>query len=348
MNSIERMNAALQHREADRVPVYPLLCGVTRNLIGASYPDWSTNMDVCAESFIQSARQYDIDCVVALIDLSVECDAWGQKIIYPKDDAAHPDYSQCVIQELDDYAKIKKADFHTSKRMMGEIELCRRLVQEIGDEKPVIAFIFGPLGTLSMLRSQQEMYMDLYDDPDAVAGAAREICETLKDYARALAETGVSGIMVDTLFSSGSIMSKEMWDEIEGPLVEELADTIRSTGCAVMIHNCGQRVYFDAQIRRMKPDAISFLYPPDDCKDFAECKEKYGDKVTLIGCVNPADAILGTDEEWDKQCRDQIDLMAKGGGFVLATGCEYPSGASFDRAQRMIDIAKTYGKYQKD
>ena len=93
--------------------------------------------------------------------------------------------------------------------------------------------------------------------------------------------------------------------------------------------------------------AISFLYPPDDCADFAECKQKYGDKVTLIGAVTPASAVIGTDEEWDKQCRDQIDAMAKGGGFMLATGCEYPANASFDRAQRMIDIARTYGAYQK-
>ena len=63
--------------------------------------------------------------------------------------------------------------------------------------------------------------------------------------------------------------------------------------------------------------------------------------------MTQANAVIGTDEEWDKECRDQIDAMAKGGGFVLATGCEYPSGASFDRAQRMIDIAKTYGSYRK-
>lgn len=98
----------------------------------------------------------------------------------------------------------------------------------------------------------------------------------------------------------------------------------------------------------MKPAAISFLYPPDDCKDFAECKKKYGDVTTLIGCVTPASAVIGTNEEWDKQCRDQIDALTKGGGFMLATGCEYPANASFNRAQRMIDIAKTYGKYKND
>ena len=73
---------------------------------------------------------------------------------------------------------------------------------------------------------------------------------------------------------------------------------------------------------------------------------KYGDVTTLIGCVTPASAVIGTDEEWDQECRDSIDAMAKGGGFVLAAGCEYPANASFDRAQRMVEIAKTYGKYE--
>ena len=96
----------------------------------------------------------------------------------------------------------------------------------------------------------------------------------------------------------------------------------------------------------MQPAAISFLYPPDDCKSFAECKEKYGDKITLIGCVPPPLVVTGTDEEWDAACRASIDEMGANGGFVLATGCEYPANASLDRAKRMVDIAKTYGKYE--
>ena len=163
--------------------------------------------------------------------------------------------------------------------------------------------------------------MDLYDDPDAVKRAVAEINETLKDYCKALMETGVNGIMLDTLFASGSIMSKSMWDEMEGVYVEELAQVIRENNGLVMIHNCGQNVYFDIQIKRMDPVAISFQYPPDDCADFKECKEKYGKDITLIGCVTPANAVIGTDEEWDEMCKKNIDDMAAGGGFILATGC---------------------------
>ncbi len=347
MNAMERVVATLQHKEADRVPVYPVLGGGTRSYTNASYKDWSTNADICAESLLKCREDLDLDCIVTLIDLSVECTAWGQELIFPELDAAHPDYSKSVIQEIEDYANIKKVDYTTCERMMMHIETCKKVVAGAKGEFPVVAFVFGPLGTLSMLRNQQDMYMDLYDDPDAVREAARNIAETLKDYCRALMKTGVQGIMLDTLFASGSIMSKDMWMEMEGDLARELAAVIREEGGLVMIHNCGGKIYFDVQIETMHPDAISFLYPPADCKDFAECKEKYGDKTTLIGCVTPATAVIGTDEEWEAECKMCIDTMAKGGGFVLGTGCEYPSGINFDRARKLVEIGKTYGSYNK-
>ena len=279
---MERVVAALQHQEPDRVPVYPILCGITRKLTGVSYPEWSQDADKCAEAFIKSTEEFDIDCIVTLIDLSVECAAWGQKLIFDENEAAHPDYSQCVIQDIEDYPKIKKVDYRTCDRMMMHIDVCKKLVAAKGGEKPIVAFVFGPLGVLSMLRNQEDLYMDIYDDPDAVKEAVKEINETLKEYCIALAETGINAIMFDTLFASGSIMSKEMWDDMEGEAIEELSNVVREYNCMVMIHNCGEKIYFDAQIKRMDPVAISFLYPPDDCASFAECKEKYGDKVRVV------------------------------------------------------------------
>ena len=346
MNSFERIRAFLERRPADRVPVYPILAGVNRKLIGADYPSWSTDAQICASGFLKSAEAFDIDCLVTLIDLSVECDAWGQKIIYPENEAAHPDYTDVVIKDIEDYEKIQKVDYRQSKRMMMHIDVIKRLVAEKKGKLPIVAFVFGPLGTLSMLRGQQDMYLDLYDDPDAVRNAVMRVAETLADYVGALCDAGADAIMWDTLFASGSIMSKEMWKDMEAEPMKMLAQVVRDHGCINMIHNCGQKVYFDVQIEAVQPAAISFLYPPDDCEDFAECKKKYGDKVALIGCVTPANAVIGTDDEWDKQCTDQIDAMAAGGGFMLATGCEYPANASFDRARRMIDIAKSYGVYQ--
>ena len=345
MNSMERVVATLMRTGADRTPVYPILSGVTRKLVGASYEEWSTNADVCAEAFYKSVKEFELDTAVTLIDLSVECDAWGQKIIYNENDAAHPDYNDLVIKDIADYAKIKKVDYRSSKRMMMHIDVCKQLVEKANGEFPVVAFVFGPLGVLSMLRNQQDMYMDIYDDPDAVKEAAREINETLKEYTNALIDTGVAAVMLDTLFASGSIMSKDMWREMEGDLAKELADICHERKCLVMIHNCGEKIYFDAQIESMNPCAISFLHVPDDCTDFADCKAKYGDKVTLIGCVPPPMVVVGTDEEWVAECKHQIDIFGAGDGYMLATGCEYPSGSGFERAKLMVDVAKTYNPH---
>ena len=345
MNSIERVVAAISHKEPDYVPVYPILSGVTRHLVGADYKTWATDADVCTAAFVKAASEFDIDCLVTLVDLSVECDAWGQELIYPANEAIHPNYDNCVVKDIEDYKKIKKVDYRSSKRMMFHIEVCKNLVEQVGQEKPIVAFVFGPLGVLSMLRRQEDLYMDIYDDPDTLKAAVTAINETLKDYVNAIIDTGVHAVMLDTLFASGSIMSKDMWMEMEGVFVKELADICHERGVMVMIHNCGKDIYFDVQIETMKPVAISFMYPPDDCKDFAECKAKYGSKLSLIGCVPPVMVVTGSDEEWDAYCKQQIDEMAKGGGYMLATGCEYPANAPFDRAKRMIEIAKTYGKY---
>lgn len=348
MDSKTRVMSVLSHKIPDRVPVYPILSGISRKLVDASYKEWSTNSDVYSLSLIKACEKYEQDLIVTLIDLSVECDAWGQEIIYPDNEAAYPNYDNPVIKDIDDYKKIQKVDYKSSKRMMMHIDSIKKIVKGLNGEKNVVAFVFGPLGVLSMLRGQEKMYMDLYDAPDLMKEAVNNITQTLKEYCKALIDAGADAIMLDTLFASGSIMSKPMWTDMEGEASKEIADYVRENGSAFMIHNCGQKIYFDAQIEMMNPDAISFLYPPDDCEDFVQCKEKYGDKVTLVGCIPPALAVTGNEDEWEKSCKEAIDTMGQGGGFILATGCEYPANASFDMAKKMLDVAKTYGKYEED
>lgn len=89
---------------------------------------------------LKAKEEFDLDCIVTLIDLSIECDAWGQELVYPEDEAAHPNYNNCVVQEIEDYAKIKKVDYRTSKRMMMHIDTCKKLVEAANGEYPVVAF----------------------------------------------------------------------------------------------------------------------------------------------------------------------------------------------------------------
>lgn len=345
MKPIERVTLALQHKEPDRVPVYPILSGVTRKLVGCGYKEWTTNAEVCAKSLIKATEEFDLDVICTLTDLSVEAADYGQKIIFPENEAAHPEHNNRLIKSIEDYSNIKKINPRETPRMSEHIKLCDILVREKGSEVPVVAFVFGPLGILSMLRGQQDLYMDLYDDPDAVKNALEIITDMLVEYCDALMETGVHAIMFDTLFASQSIMSKEMWVEYEGVYMEKIAKHIHDKGCMVMIHNCGNGVYFDVQIQSMKPEAISFLHVPDDCSSYEEVKEKYGSETMLIGCIPPTWIATATPEEVEEESRKHIDIFKKNGGFILSTGCEYPANSSFENARAMVRMAKEYGKY---
>ena len=52
MNSMERMVKCLQYEEADRVPVYPVLGGCVRHLVGQYFTVWSKIAEVCENVFI--------------------------------------------------------------------------------------------------------------------------------------------------------------------------------------------------------------------------------------------------------------------------------------------------------
>lgn len=81
MNSMERVVKTLNHQEADRMPVYPIISGASKRLINVSYKDWPNDADLCARALLKAREELDLDCIVTLIVLLVECDAWGQELI---------------------------------------------------------------------------------------------------------------------------------------------------------------------------------------------------------------------------------------------------------------------------
>lgn len=346
MNSIERVTMVLNHQEPDRVPVYPLINSISRNYLNIDYAEWTKDPHKCAQSIIKATEECDVDVICTLVDLSIEAADWGMEMDYPTDKAASPSVD-AFIQSADEYDKIGVIDPYKGERMSKYIQMTKELVEAKGQEKPIVAFVFGPLGILSMLRSLQGLLMDTFSVKDKIHQAMENITQTLMTFVDALIDTGCHAIMFDTLYASKTIMSPQMWSELEGPYIKRLADHVHERGCMVMIHNCGEGIYFKEQIEYMRPEAISTLHIPADCKTMEEMKAKYGNQTTIIGMVDPGDLMTFSEEQLRAECRKEIDLLAKDGGFILATGCEYPALISDEHAKIIVDEAKTYGRYKK-
>ncbi len=347
MTSAERVDLAVNHQEADRVPVAPLLCGATRRVLGVSYAEWSQDGELAAKCQLEAQELIGFDGMSPFLDLSVEAADFGQEMVYPIEDTAHPNYNNPFIKTPDDYLKIKRIDPTAGGRMKEIIKGCDVLMNERGNTVPVMGFVYGPLGVLGMMRGAQSLFIDCIKHRELVLQAVEVITQTLEDFVKAQARTGVGVITIDTLFASETIMSEKMWNELEAPFARRVADAIREGGSGVSIHNCGKGPYFGAQIEAMNPVVISHNHTPHDCKDMAEAKEKYGDKITFCGNIDPPKYLfLGSAEDVKQECKRQIEVMAKGGGYILAAGCEFPPNGSLLKAVAMMEAAELYSPYR--
>lgn len=350
MTSLERVGTTFQFKEPDRVPVAPLVCGASHRFSGITYGEWSrgTNIDAMVKGHVDALEMIGHDGVVMLLDLSVEAQAFGCEVIFPDFDTAHPNYDDNFIKNpKEDYKKIMKIDPRKTQRMKAVIELTAGLSKEIGKTHAIVGFVYGSLGTLSMMRGPENFFQDLVEYPDEVMGALKIMDEVLEEYALAQVEAGAHSVCYDNLYASQSVLSKELWEKFEGESLKQVCDAIRNAGALVTHHNCGNGIYFDMIDKWGKPHGVSHAYVADDVDSWEEHKAKWGSKITSIGCVPPGPvAMLGTPEEIEEECKAEIDILAKGGGFILATGCEYPPNAPLRNARRMVEAAKKYGVYK--
>lgn len=346
MNSKERVLKILNHEEADYVPAYPLCNSISWKRYGIGYDTWSKDPVQCAKAIIKTTEDLDLDVICTLVDLSVEAADWGMEVRYSPTEAVTPT-DNCFIKTLEDYEKVVPINPRETERMSKMIELTKILSEEKGDTHPVVAFVFDPMGILSMMTGLEALLKHCMKKKmkDTVKAKMDVITDVLIDYCDALIEAGADAIMFDTLYSSQTIMRASMWDEFEGAPLQRLAEHVHSKGKAVMIHNCGGGIYFKEQIARMHPEAISMLYLPPDCKTMADLKATYGGITTIIGHIDPGFLMVADDDRLRALCREQIEAYKKDGGFILATGCEYPAGLDDHFARVMVEEAKTTGKY---
>ncbi len=341
LSSLERVITAFRHKEPDRVPVTPVICAAARQIDGISYPDFALVPEKCAQVYSAGLEFVGGDLMILLYDLSVEAADFGQKVIFPEDSTPRPDYDDPVIKDVGDYAKIRPIDLAGAKRMQVFLELCRIMVARVGFRAVLSGFVFGPLGVLSMMRGAERLFKDCMLHPKEVRKGCEAVTETLIEFVEAQCEIGMPAITIDTLFASRNGLPKKLWEEIEGPFAGEVTRAIKKKGLFVAVHNCGHDLYFDAQIRSMEPDAISFAHLPDDCSTPREVKEKYGDQVVLIGYVPTPLLVEGTPRQVMEEAWREIEVLGKGGGYILAPGCEYPPNLTLTNAFSLVKAAET-------
>ncbi len=198
-----------------------------------------------------------------------------------------------------------------------------------------------PFDQFSMSRSMQPFTYDLFDRPEKVKAAAERL-------ARPFAQThigmtrlsGVPRMLIYVHRSSNDFISPRIFEEMSLPSLKQICETLVEAGITPILHCDGN---WDKNLKLLrKLPAKKCIIQFDGPTDIFRAKQEIGDMHCIFGDVNAYDLVMGSPAQIDEYCHRLIEEAGKGGGFILAAGCEIPPNARPENVKAMIDAPKKY------
>ena len=187
----------------------------------------------------------------------------------------------------------------------------------------------------------------LADEPDKMKAQADAMVDgTLERAARLRDHGGLDGfaLCADYCFNTGPFLSPAQFGEFVAPYLARLIAGYRDMGFYTIKHTDGNIMPILGQLVEANPHALHSLDPQGGV-DIAEVKEKYGDRVCLIGNVNCGLLDTGTEEEVEESARYALRHGMPGGGYIFSTSnCVY-TGMRLSRYEHMLKVWRTEGNY---
>lgn len=341
MTPKQRIRAAFNREETDRVPAYPMSCANNATLMGMSVVEYSTDGEKMAKAYLEYYRRFkpDLkpDVLILFQDTFIEAEAMGTKIKLRDD--AEPVWSEPAIENAEDINKLKIPDPAKDGRMPVMLECASIIDREVGNEVRTGAVCLGPFSICGALRGEERLMMDVVENPPFVHKLMEIATEALYRYGIALKKAGSSASVSEPL---PTLVSLEQFKEYNLPYLKKLVDRWDKAGVHCFLHVCGQSAHILEGLAETGCWAISV----DENIDIGEAKRRVGDKAVLVGNVDPIDTMqYSTPDRIAAEVKDCIRKAAPGSGYILSTGCECPMGTPFENLEAFMAAAWKYGTY---
>lgn len=155
-------------------------------------------------------------------------------------------------------------------------------------------------------------------------------------------------IMLGGSSASLSISSPDIFSKFELPFVQQASKLCKDAGIISHLHICGKSLQLvemvaeETDVDSMEP----MEEPPTGNVDLAEVKKRYGSKLCIKGNINTTSFMLtATPQQIEDKCKRLIDTVGYDGGFILSTGDQCGRDTPDANIFKMVEVAKTYGKY---
>lgn len=342
MNSKERVFAAIEGKPTDCVPVTPYNGNFCINIAGFEVSECYTNGRKLAEAMIKAQEITGQDVVISQSDQYYITEAMGVKTTYHK--GALPDVVSRPVENIEDISKLKPAD-PSQGRMGVYIEAIERMKQHYKGEVAVRASGAGCFPLASHVMGMDGFMLALAyaemgegDYEKYLFDLLGLLYESHYRYVEACVKAGADIVQCADSLASLDVISPKMYEKYAFPYEKKFFDRIDKLkgdyDFHTLLHICGDNTLIIDKMADTGADIIEFDYKVK----MSYVKEKVGDRVCLMGNLNPCGALLeGTKEDVIKEAKQAIADGSKNGRFCLGSGCEVAAGSPLENVQAMIN-----------
>jgi uroporphyrinogen decarboxylase len=165
----------------------------------------------------------------------------------------------------------------------------------------------------------------------------------------AMADAGLPAMIFtdDLAYKSGLMLSPRLIEELFGDPYRRIVETAHAQGMKIVMHSCGNVTSLLEWFADCGFDAVHPIEPTAGM-DLATAKSMVGDRMCLLGNLDVTHILVdAAREEVFAAVRQAIHDAGSGGGYILAPDHNHP-GISVERLHWMVEAAEEYGRYPLD
>ena len=344
---------AINHEEPDRVPAFE--SAFTNYTIMRHYgvdPTKGRGYYITFDFF----RKAKIDLVLSYVSVFPRksmkggyIDEYGRimKTEYSKDGTMILAYHGGYFKSFDDYESWERPDPYSEVRL-NQFLLGREVQKKFKDEVfsiPATGSIFENnwegfgIETFSRILTNPKQTKQIFDDYGIF---------TL-ELVKLLAENDAKVILLwdDYGFKSGLFMPPRNYKKYVFPWLKRICDAAHKRDCKILLHSDGDLSEIFEDIIKCGVDVINPLEPTtaNPEYDIFKLNNKFGDKITFSGNLNPVMLALGKISDIEEYAKRLIRELAPGGGYIFGSGHSIHPAVTLERFEAMQNIRRKYGNY---
>lgn len=267
-------------------------------------------------AILELNKRYPAEALTAIMDLTVEAEAFGAEVIFPRDEV--PSVVGRLLTDAESVEALQIPPL-TAARVPEYLEANRLTAAAINGSKPIFGGAIGPFSLAGRLFDLSELMMAIYTEPETVEMLLDKCTTFIIEYVRAMKAQGIDGVIVAE--PAAGLISNDDCSQYSSVYVKRIVDAVQDDNFMVILHNCGNTGHCTAAM----VDTGAAGYHFGNKIDMIEALNGCPAQALVMGNLDPVSVFKQSDTAQIKIATTELLNSTKGySNFILSSGCDVP------------------------